>query len=48
VDTLHEREERCTLFSTKEDVEDADHLYIDFEFEEEGSTVSVQTGGRPD
>jgi beta-lactamase superfamily II metal-dependent hydrolase len=46
-DTLEELRQRCALFSTKEDVEDGGHLYIDLEFEGEGSTVSVQTGGSP-
>lgn len=44
-DTLDELRQRCTLFSTKEDVEDAGCLYIDLEFEGEGNTMSVQTGG---
>lgn len=43
-DTLDELRQRCTLFSTKEDVEDARHLYIDLEFEGEGSAVSVRMG----
>ncbi len=46
-DTLAELRERCTLYSTKEDVEDAGHLYIDFTFEGEGTGVNVQAGGSP-
>jgi beta-lactamase superfamily II metal-dependent hydrolase len=45
--TLDELRQRCTLFSTKENVEDAGHLYIDLEFEGGGNTVSVRTGGSP-
>jgi len=46
-DTLDELRQRCTLFSTKEDVENKGHLYIDLEFEGGGSTVSIQPGGSP-
>jgi beta-lactamase superfamily II metal-dependent hydrolase len=46
-DTLDELRRRCALFSTKEDVEDAGHLYVDLEFEGWGSSVNVQTGGPP-
>ncbi len=43
-DTLDELRQRCSLFSTKADVEDKGHLYIDLEFEGESSSVTV-TGG---
>jgi beta-lactamase superfamily II metal-dependent hydrolase len=46
-DTLGELRQRCTLYSTQEDVEDAGHLYIDLEFAGGGKTVSVQPGGSP-
>ncbi|MEJ2733043.1 MAG: hypothetical protein P8189_05635 [Anaerolineae bacterium] len=46
-DTLAELRGRCTLYSTKEDVEDAGHLYIDLEFEGEGTIVNVHVGGSP-
>jgi beta-lactamase superfamily II metal-dependent hydrolase len=46
-DTLDELRQRCTLFSTKEDVEDQGYLYIDLAFEGEGEGVSVQAGGAP-
>jgi len=46
-DTLEELRQRCTLYSTKEDVEDQGYLYIDLEFDEAGDTVIVQPGGAP-
>jgi beta-lactamase superfamily II metal-dependent hydrolase len=43
--TLDELRQRCTLFSTKEDVEDGGFLYVELAFEGWGDTVSVSKGG---